>query len=132
MSTEGFAGFYAETRNYGATAAFWKSLGFENVFETDHGSGQWKHPSGGAYVFIAERGDPDHVLVNYPVLDVADSTKFAPEREPEYARRFEPQHWDVVEALLLDPDGRLVSLQAPVPDGVGAPDLDAHHEQKYG
>ncbi len=27
MSTEGFLGFYTETRNYGATAAFWKSLG---------------------------------------------------------------------------------------------------------
>jgi hypothetical protein len=132
MSTEGFLGFYTETRNYGATAAFWRSLGFASVFETDHGSGQWVHPSGGPYVFIAERGDPERALVTYPILDVADSKSFAPDRVPEYARPFEPQHWGVVEALLVDPDGRLVSLQAPVPDGMVAPDIDSHHEQKYG
>lgn len=132
MSTEGFLGFYIETRNYGATAAFWQSLGFASVFETDHRSGQLSHPAGGPFVFIAERGDPEHTLVTYPVLDVADSKSFAPDRAPEYARPFEPQHWGVVEALLRDPDGRLVSLQAPVPDGVVAPDMDDHHEQKYG
>jgi hypothetical protein len=38
----------------------------------------------------------------------------------------------VVEAIVLDPDGRAVSLQAPVPDGVAAPDPDAHHSEKYG
>jgi len=132
MSTQGFAGFYIETRNYGATAAFWRSLGFANVFETDHGSGQWEHPNGGPYVFIAERADPEHALLTYPILAVTDSTRFAPDREPNYARPFEPQHWGVVEALVVDPDNRLVSLQAPVPDGVVAPDMDAHHEQKYG
>ena len=132
MSTEGFLGFYTETRNYGATAAFWQSLGFVSVFETDHGSGQWKHPSGGPFVFIAERGDPEQTLVSYPILDVADSTQFAPRRPPEFARPFEPQHWGVVEALLVDPDGRPVSLQAPLPDGGVAPDADVHHAQKYG
>lgn len=132
MATKGFLAFYVETRNYGATAAFWRSLGFESRFETDHGSGQWEHPSGGPYVFIAERSDPGHELVSYPILDVADSTRFAPDRTPDYERPFEPQHWGVLEALLRDPDGRLVSLQAPVPDGTEAPDMDAHHEQKYG
>ena len=132
MSTEGFLGFYIETRNYGATAAFWQSLGFASVFETDHGSGQLAHPAGGPYVFIAERGDPEQALVTYPILGVADSTSFTPSRAPDYARPFEPQHWGVVEALLVDPDGRHVSLQAPLPDGVAAPDRDAHHEQKYG
>ena len=28
MATEGFEGYYIETRNYGATAAFWASMGF--------------------------------------------------------------------------------------------------------
>lgn len=132
MSTEGFSGFYIETRNYGATAAFWKSLGFVNRFETDHGSGQWEHPSGGAYVFIAERGDPEQTLLSYPILEVADGARFAPERTPEYARPFEPQHWGVMEALVKDPDGRLVGLHAPIPEDVVAPDMHAHHEQKYG
>lgn len=131
MSTQGFLGFYIETRNYGATAAFWKSLGFATDFETDHGSGQMTHPDGGPFIFIAERGDPEHELQTYPVLGVADSARFAPDRTPQYARGFEPQHWGVVEALLRDPDERLVSLQAPVPDGVTAPDMHEHHKQKY-
>jgi len=57
VATEGIEGIYVETRNYGATAAFWKSLGFESRFETDHASGQWAHPGGGPYVFINERQD---------------------------------------------------------------------------
>jgi|GEM_PF-400263 len=132
MATRGFVGFYVETRNYGATASFWRSLGFVNQFETDHGSGQWQHPSGPPFVFIAERPDPEYSLVSYPILGVADSTRFAPERPLDFERPFEPQHWNVVEALVLDPDGRVVSLQAPVPEGEVAPDIDRHHEQKYG
>ena len=132
MATTGFQGFYVETRSYGATAAFWASLGFENVFDTDHGSGQWVHPSGGPYVFIAENGDPAVALETHPILGVADATAFRPSRPPEFLRPFEPQHWGVVEALLADPDGREVSLQAPVPDGVAAPDMDEHHDDKYG
>jgi hypothetical protein len=130
VATEGFVGFYVETRNYGATAAFWASLGYENAFETDHGSGQWEHPSGGPYVFIAEQqGEP---LETHPVLWVSDSEAFAPDRAPDVERPFTPQHWGVVEALLRDPDGRSVSLQGPLPAGVSAPDADAHHEEKYG
>ncbi len=132
MATEGFVGFYIETRNYGATAAFWKSLGFENQFETGHGSGQWVHPSGGPYIFIAERGDLDVPLTTHPVLGVADATAFRPSRPPEFIREFEPQHWDMTEALIADPDGRAVSLQAPLPPGVSAPDMDTHHEETYG
>lgn len=132
MATDGFLGFYIETRNYGATASFWKSLGFENLFETDHGSGQWMHPTGGPYIFIAENADPDHALETHPILGVADSTTFNPTRPPEYRRHFEAQHWGVVEAIIDDPDGRPVSLQAPVPPGMTAPDLDEHHAEKYG
>ena len=122
MSTEGLGGLYVETRNYGATAAFWRSLGYTSAFETDHGSGQWVHPSGGPYVFIAERGDPEHVLETYPILNVADSTTFAPDRQPDYARPFEPQHWGMSEMLLLDPDRRPISVQAPLPHGIEAPE----------
>lgn len=130
MATEGFEGFYVETRNYGATAAFWASLGFKNVFETDHGSGQWVHPAGGPYVFINEQHDAD--LATHPILRVADATAFTPGRRAEFAQPFTPQHWGVVEALIQDPDGRLVSLQAPIPEGVAAVDADVHHHDKYG
>ena len=130
MATEGFAGFYVETRNYGATAAFWTSLGFETVFETGHGSGELEHPAGGPYVFINEQHDRE--LETHPILGVADSTTFAPSRPPEFAQPFTPQHWGEVQAIIRDPDGRSVSLQAPLPDGVEAPDADAHHSEKYG
>ena len=130
VATEGFEGFLVETRNYGATAAFWASLGFKNVFATDHGSGQWEHPSGGPYVFIAEQHDAE--LETRPILRVIDSTAFAPDRAPDYAQEFTPQHWGVVEAILRDPDGRRISLHAPLAEGVTAPDADAHHHEKYG
>ena len=123
MATEGIEGFYVETRNYGATAAFWSSLGFRNAFETDHGSGQWVHPAGGPYVFIAEHHDRD--LETHPILSVTDSTAFDPARAPEFVQGFTPQHWDVVEAIVRDPDGRHISLQAPLPDGGVAPHAHA-------
>ena len=130
MTTEGFAGFYIETRDYAATARFWASLGFVEVFETDHASGQWVHPGGGPYVFIAEQHEGE--LTTHPILRVADATAFAPEPVPDYARAWTPQHWGVVEAIVADPDGRDVSLQAPVPDGVDAPTADAHHDATHG
>lgn len=130
MSTTGFVGYYIETRNFGATAALWASLGFETVFETGHGSGQLQHPAGGPYVFIAEQHDGP--LEAHAILGVADVTAFAPARPPEYAMPFTAQHWGVMEAHVRDPDGRVVSLQGPLPPGVEAPDDDHHHEAKYG
>jgi hypothetical protein len=130
VATEGFEGFYVETRSYGATAAFWRSLGFENVFETDHGSGQFVHPAGGPYVFINEQQGAE--LETHPVLRVADSTAFAPGRPLDFAEPFAPQHWGMMQALIRDPDGRQVGLQAPLPEGVVAPDADAHHEETHG
>lgn len=130
MATEGFEGFYVETRNYGATAAFWSSLGFTNTFETDHGSGQWEHPRGGPYVFINEQHDTE--LESHPILHVADSTAFTPDRAADFAEPFTPQHWGAMAATIRDPDGRLLGLHAPIPEGVTAPDADRHHRETYG
>ena len=46
--------------------------------------------------------------------------------------RSAPEHWGMLEAVVLDPDGRNVSLQAPLPSGMDAPDADGHHAEKYG
>ncbi len=116
MATEGFQGFYIETRNYGATAAFWASMGFDSVFESGHGSGQWRHPSGGPYVFIEEQHAAD--LQTHPILRVDDAAAFQPDRPADFAKPFTAEHWGVVEALVRDPDGRLVSLQAPPLEGI--------------
>lgn len=131
MATEGFQCFYMETRDYSATAAFWASMGFEVVFETDHNSGQWAHPGGGPYVFVNQQND-DRVLETHPILGVADSTGFVPDLKPEFARQFTPQHWAVTEAIIRDPDGRDVSLQAPLPPDADSIDADEHHRNKYG
>lgn len=55
MTTKGIEGLLIETHNWGKAVAFWKSLGYEIEFETDHRSGQLRHPAGGPYLFIAER-----------------------------------------------------------------------------
>ena len=130
MATKGFEGFYIATQNYGATAAFWSSLGFDKVFETGHGSGQWQHPAGGPYVFIDENHDGEPEI--RPILGVSDPLAFKPIRTPDFAQPFIAQHWGVMEAVIRDPDGRRINLQAPVPEGVTIPDADMHHEEKYG
>ena len=125
MATEGIEGLHVETRNYGATAAFWASLGFKNTFESGDGSGQWVHPAGGPYVLIVEQHDAEPKV--YPVLRVADPARFAPQRPVEFAQPFTARHWGVLEALVSDPDGRTVSLEAPLPqeargsDATGGP-----------
>lgn len=115
MTTKGIDGLMIETRNYGSTAAFWASLGFEKVIETDHGSGQWRHPAGGPYVFIVEHHD-DRDLEVHPIVAVPDAAAFAPARQPDYAQPFTAQHWGVLQAIVRDPDGRSVSLEAPDPN----------------
>jgi hypothetical protein len=115
--TNGIAGLLIETHNWGKTVAFWKALGYELEFETDHHSGQLRHPSGGPFLFIAERaaGTP---LQLQPMLAVRDAAAFLPPASATVVRPFEPQHWHVLEMLLADPDGRQFSVQAPLPQPV--------------
>jgi len=129
MATEGIVGFYVGTADYRATAAFWSSLGYRAAFETGHGSGQWEHPAGGPYVFLDEHADG---LTMHPILGVADANAFAPSHPPDLVQDWTPEHWAVMQALIRDPDGRIVSLQAPLPEGVSGPDASAHHEARYG
>ena len=112
MATSGIKGLYIETRDYEATGAFWKSLGFRAVFETGH-SGQWLHPTGGPYVFINEQPDPEQPLDTHPILSVSDADGFAPEGPVQWAKRFQNEHWGEAHAMITDPDGRVVALQAP-------------------
>ena len=52
-----------------------------------------------------------------PVLSVSDHTGFEVPRAGDLDRPFEAQHWGVMEMLLRDPDGRRISIQAPLPPG---------------
>jgi hypothetical protein len=123
MNTNGIAGLLIETHNWGKSVAFWKALGYELEFETDHHSGQLRHPSGGPFLFIAERaaGTP---LQMYPMLAVDKAEKFTPPTSGTVERPFEAQHWHVLEMLLADPDGRRLSVQAPLAEKAGK---GSHH-----
>ena len=121
MRGSGVEHIYLETHNWGATVAFWQRLGYEVEFETDHHSGSLRHPMGGPKLFVTERigsAPATHLCVG--ITDSAASPLDAFEVDQPWT----PQHWDVMEALVRDPDGRIVSLQAPLPCDVTV----EHHE----
>ncbi|HEV8297572.1 MAG TPA: hypothetical protein VGQ20_09750 [Acidimicrobiales bacterium] len=120
MASSGVEGLLIETHNWGKSVAFWQALGFKLEFETDHHSGQLRHPDGGPYIFLAER-PAGHELELQPVLTVRDAGRFDVPASGTVDQPFVAQHWGVVEMLLRDPDGRRLSVQAPLPEGVDAP-----------
>jgi hypothetical protein len=120
MTSNGITGFIIETHNWGKSVAFWKALGYELEFETDHHSGQLRHAASGPFLFIAER-PVTQTLEMMPIVGVEDSTAFEPPLSGRVETPFTPQHWAVTEMLLRDPDGRRLSVQAPLPPGVSVP-----------
>ncbi|WP_437832745.1 VOC family protein [Sorangium sp. So ce1153] len=118
MATEGIEGLLVETHNWGKTVAFWQGLGFELEFETDHHSGRLRHPRGGPYIFVAERPS-GQALRLVPMVSVTDAAQFSPPSAGTVVHPFEAQHWQVLEMLLADPDGRQLSVQAPLPTTQG-------------
>jgi len=112
--TNGIEGYFLETHDWKSAAAFWKGLGFKVRFETDHGSGELRHPAGGPFLFIAERPKSRPVAVA-PVLFVPDVAKFKTPPTATVVRPFTRTHWGSMEMILKDPDGRMLSIQGPVP-----------------
>lgn len=116
MSTSGVDHIFIETRDWSATVAFWRRLGFELEFETDHHSGLLRHPLGGTYLFVAEQ--LDRAIEQQICLSVPDAAACALDGMDVEAP-FRAEHWGVMEAVVRDPDGRRVSLQAPLGEGGG-------------
>jgi len=114
MSTHGIDGVLVETHNWGKSVAFWQALGYVLEFETDHHSGQLRHPDGGPYIFIAER-PPDHALQVVLGLRVDAAGKFKPPKAGAVKKKFAKTHWGSLQMLLADPDGRVVGVEAPLP-----------------
>jgi uncharacterized glyoxalase superfamily protein PhnB len=115
MSGSGVEHVYIETRNWGATVAFWKRFGYEVHFETDHHSGALVHRTGKPTLFVSERPEGD--LTEHLCLGIDDASAFALDGF-EVDKPWTAEHWDVMEAIVRDPDGRAVSLQAPLPENV--------------
>ncbi len=114
MSTQGIEGLLFETHNWGKTVAFWQGLGYVLELETGHNSGRLRHPSGGPYIFVAERPSTQPLKV-VPAVAVKDAAQFAPPHSATVIHPFEPQHWPGLEMLLADPDGRELGVHAPLP-----------------
>ena len=111
MATKGIEAVLLETHNWGKAAKFFRALGYELEFETDHNSGQLRNGDGPC-VFIAEVPD-DQPTGMQLVLHVPDSAEFAAEPVVEVVTPFQPTHWGTLQMTVRDPDGRLWSLQAP-------------------
>jgi hypothetical protein len=112
MTTHGIDGVLIETHNWGKSVAFWQGLGYVLEFETDHHSGQLRHPDGGPYLFIAER-PPSQPLQVVLGLRVDTAAAFKPPATGTIKRRFTKQHWGSLQMLLADPDGRVLGIEAP-------------------
>jgi hypothetical protein len=114
MKTKGIDGILIETHNWGRTVAFWCDLGYEVEFETDHNSGQLRHPGGGPYIFVAERPHDQPLQVTLG-LAVEDASQFTPPHSGSVVHPFEEQHWPALQMLLTDPDVRHIAVEAPLP-----------------
>ncbi|MFG2848795.1 VOC family protein [Kitasatospora sp. NPDC048296] len=111
MTTEGIEAVFIETHNWGKSAKFFQSLGFQLEFETDHNSGQLRNGEGPT-VFIAEV-PADRETPLQLVLKVADADAFQPGEGVEVVTPFEDTHFGTRLMTVRDPDGRLWNLQAP-------------------
>jgi hypothetical protein len=112
MQTDGIEAVFLTTHNWGKSARFFQSLGFNLEFETDHNSGQLRNGAG-PYLFIAEipqSQTPEAHLV----LKVPDAAAFRPDPGVEVVTPFEKTHWGTMDMTVRDPDGRIWHLQAPL------------------
>jgi len=115
MTTKGIDIILVETHNWGKTVAFWKGLGYVLDFETDHHSGQLRHPAGGPKLFVAERA-ADQPLRVVPGLSVERAAGWEPPTSGKVKQPFVEEHWGVLQLILEDPDGREVAIEAPLPE----------------
>lgn len=111
MKAQGIEAVFVSTHNWGQTAKFFKSLGFELEFETDHSSGQLRCGDG-PFVFVAEV--PADVETGIQLVLRADDENTAGlDPVVEIVTPFEDTHYGTREMTVRDPDGRTWSVQTP-------------------
>ncbi|MGH8982867.1 MAG: VOC family protein [Acidimicrobiia bacterium] len=108
MTTRGFDHLYLETHNWGKSVAFWKALGFELEFETDHHSGQLVAPNG-TRIFVAEQSPQDPVGLD--VYLGVEQSGIGPPDDVEVVFDWTDTHWGTQVMTIRDPDGRLLRLE---------------------
>jgi uncharacterized glyoxalase superfamily protein PhnB len=109
--TDGIEAVFLATHNWGKSAKFFQSLGYELEFATDHNSGQLRRGDSPT-VFIAEvpKTEPTGRQI---VLAVADADAFDLDASVEIVSGWEDTHWGTRLMTIRDPDGREWKLQAP-------------------
>ena len=112
MTIEGVRHLYIETHNWGKSVAFWKQLGFELEFESDHHSGSLVAPNG-SRIFVAEQSPQDPLAIDI-YLGATDAESFQPEPPVDVVRPFTTTHWGTQVMTVRDPDGRAFRIEAPV------------------
>ena len=110
MRVTGVGHLYLETHDWARAVAFWESLGFTVEFATDHGSGALRAPDGGTYVFLAEQ-PRERPLGEAIYLSATEAADFPSGTDVKFA--WEPTHWGTRVAVLRDPDGREIRVEAP-------------------
>jgi catechol 2,3-dioxygenase-like lactoylglutathione lyase family enzyme len=108
MTTRGLDHLYLETHNWGKSVAFWKALGFELEFETDHHSGQLVAPNG-TRIFVAEQSPQDPVGLD--VYLGVEQGGAQPPANVEVVFGWTDTHWGTQVMTIRDPDGRLLRLE---------------------
>ena len=116
MSTNGINGLIVDTHNWGKSVAFWRELGYHL-----EDSLVLRHPAGGPFIYLIEQ-PPNEPIEIRPIVAIDDAATFSAPAVGIIDRGFEPQHWGVSEMLLLDPDQRGVSVQAPLAPGAEVPE----------
>ena len=88
MSTNGIEAVFLTTHNWGKSAKFFQSLGYQLEFETDHQSGQLRNGTG-PYLFIAEVPETETPQMQL-VMTVPDAAQFKPASNVEVVTPFFP------------------------------------------
>ena len=124
MGTTGVEGLIIQTRNWGKTVAFWQALGYQVEFETGRNSGRLEHPAGGPYLFVVERAASEDQEI-LPLVGTSSADSFQPPSAGTVEHPFTGRTWGAAEMLMRDPDGRHVSIQAPLPGSASEPAADS-------
>ncbi|MGH8877360.1 MAG: VOC family protein [Stackebrandtia sp.] len=111
MATEGIEAVFLETHNWGKTAKFFQSLGFELETTTGDGSGVFRNGDG-PYVVVVEVPEGRRPGLQV-ALTVSNADDFTPDPAVDVVTPFQDTHYGSREMTVRDPDGRLWSLQAP-------------------
>jgi len=111
MTTDGIEAVFLETHNWGKSAKFFQTLGYEIEFATDHNSGQLRNGDG-PWLFLAEVPETQEPRTQI-VFKVPDAEAFQADDIVEVVTPFAETHYGTREMTVRDPDGRTWTLSAP-------------------